>query len=358
MKARVLKASLDPEGLARIEEAAKAVAGGALVAFPTETVYGIACRADDPQAVERLKRVKGRPPDKPFSLHIGRKEDIARCVPNVPAAARKLMDCYWPGPLTIIFPTGDGQGLGVRMPSNIVALEFLRRAGVPVIAPSANRSGEPPATDAEQVARALGDDLDVILDGGTCTYGEASTVVRITDEGWEVLRQGSITPEQLRRTLGKTIVFVCTANTCRSPMAEALCKKLLADSLHCAIDDLPERGYTVLSAGTAGFDDCPASYQAVEAMSRQGLDLSGHRSRPVTPGLVADADVLFVMARHHGDSIRRILPEASGKIRLLDRSGKEVEDPVGGSVETFVACAEHIERCLRAELPDLLSRRL
>lgn len=357
MKARVLKASLDPEGLARIEEAAKAIGGGALVAFPTETVYGIACRADDPQAVERLKRVKGRPPDKPFTLHVGRKEDVARSTARVTKAARKLMDCYWPGPLTIVFPTADGQGVGIRMPSNVVALELLRRAGVPVVAPSANRSGEPPATDAEQVARTLGDDLDVILDGGTCTYGEASTIVRVTDGGWEVLRQGSISREQLRRTLGKTIVFVCTANTCRSPMAEALCKKLLADSLHCAIDDLPERGYTVLSAGTAGFDDCPASYQAVEAMSRRGLDLSEHRSRPVTPGLVADADVIFVMARHHGDSIRRILPEAADRIRLMDASGADIEDPVGGSVEDFVACAEHIQRCLSRELPHLLARR-
>ncbi len=354
MKARVLAASLDTDGLARIEEAARAVAAGALVAFPTETVYGIACNSADPQAVARLKAVKGRPEDKPFSLHVGRKEDVARAVKSIPPVARKLMRCYWPGPLTIIFPTEDGQGMGVRMPSNAIAQEFLKRAGVPVIAPSANRSGGPPAATAQEVIEVFGDELDIILDGGRATFGHASTVVRITQEGgWEVLRESAITTEALRRTLGKTIVFVCTANSCRSPMAEVLCKQMLAQRLGCAIEDLPDRGYTILSAGTSAFEDGPASSQAVEAMRRQGLDLTEHVSRPVTPTLVEDADILFVMAEHHGDSIRRILPDARDKIRLMDPSGRDVEDPVGGSVEEFLECARTIKRCLTQVLPEL-----
>lgn len=355
MKARVLAASLDPEGLARIEEAAKAVAAGALVAFPTETVYGIACNAADPAALERLRAVKGRPADKPFSLHVGRREDVARAVEAIPPIAEKLMRRYWPGPLTIVFPTGDGQGLGVRMPSNTIAQEFLRRTGVPVVAPSANRSGQPPATSAQEVVEALGEELEMILDGGRTAIGEASTVVRITPEGgWEMLREGAISTNMLRRALGKTIVFVCTANSCRSPMAEALCKKMLAERLACTIEELPERGYNVLSAGTSAFDEVwPASTGAIEAMRRRGLDLSQHLSRPVTPSLVEDADVVFVMAQHHGDSIRRILPEGGPKIRLMDPSGRDVEDPVGGSVEEFVQCAATIERCLAQVLPQL-----
>ncbi|MBM4034011.1 MAG: threonylcarbamoyl-AMP synthase [Planctomycetes bacterium] len=354
MKARVVPARLDAAGLAAIEEAAKAIAAGALVAFPTETDYDIACNSANPQAVERLKVVKGHSSDELFSLHIGRKEDVARHVANVPPAARKLMSRYWPGPLTIVFPTPDGQGLGIRMPANSVAQELLKRAGVPVVATSANRSGEPDATSAAEVIRSLGDDLDIILDGGKTTYREASTVVRVAADGsWEVLREGSVTNEMLKRTLGKTIVFVCTANSCRSPMAEALCKKMLAERLGCDIEDLPARGYNVLSAGTSAFGDGSASSQAVEAMQQHGIDLSGHLSRPVTPELVEDADVLFVMAQHHGDSIRRILPEAAAKTRLMDPTGKDVEDPVGGSVETFLECAETLQRCLREVLPQL-----
>ncbi len=353
MKARVIPVKLDEAGMAAIEEAARAVAAGQLVAFPTETVYGIACRADDPQAVERLNAVKGRPPDKPYSIHIGSKEEVARHVGHVPPLAEKLIRRYWPGPLTIVFPTPDGKGVGVRMPSNRVAQELLRRAAVPVIAPSANRSGEPAPACADEVAKALGDELDIILDGGRCVFGEASTVVRVTDDGWEVLREGSITAGQLRQTLGKTIVFVCTANSCRSPMAEALCKKLLAERLGCRAEELPERGYNILSAGTAGLDDCPASANAVEAMRRHGLDISAHLSRPVTPGLLEDADIVFIMARHHGDSIRRIYPEAAARIRPLDPAGGDVEDPVGGSVETFMKCADHILRCLESALPEI-----
>jgi len=354
MKARLVAVKLDDAGLALLEEAARALAAGSLVAFPTETVYGIAANADDPASIERLKAVKGRPEGKPFTIHIGRKEDVARHVKVIPPAARKLMARYWPGPLTIVFPTDDGQGVGLRLPASAIAQELLRRAGVTVVAPSANRSGQPPATTAEEVAMTLGDDLDIILDGGRCSGGEASTVVRVRDDGgWEVLRAGAITEAMLRRTLGKTIVFVCTANSCRSPMAEALCKKMLAERLGCTIEDLPDRGYNVLSAGTAAFGNGPASTGAIGAMRYHGLDLSGHNARAVTPELMEDADVVFVMARAHGDSIRRILPEAAAKIRLMDPTGRDIEDPVGGNIEEFLACAQTIKRCLEAVIGEL-----
>lgn len=353
MKARIVPVSLDEQGLAHIAEAANLLAEGGLVAFPTETVYGIGCNAENPAAVERLKQVKRRPSEKEFSLHVAYPDDVRRFVDHVPPMAERLMRRYWPGPLTIIFPGNLGKGVGIRIPSNRFALELIRRAKVPVFAPSANRSGEPPAKTAAEVARAIGDDIDLILDGGTTTLKEASTVLRVTDTGWEILRKGSITEDMIRRTLGKTIVFVCTANSCRSPMAEALCKKLLADRVGCEIDELPARGYVVLSAGTAATWDSPASYQAVEAMTGYGLDISNHASRPLTPGLIEDAETIFVMARHHADSICSILPEARRKIRLLDPSGDDVPDPVGASVETFEECAQDMLRHLRAVIDTL-----
>jgi len=346
MKARIVRVALDDQGLKHIDEAARLLTEGALVAFPTETVYGIGCNADDPEAVERLRQVKRRPPGKPFSIHIGSKDDVRRHVERVPPIGEKLMQRYWPGPLTIVFPGNEGRGIGLRMPSNRIALELLRCAAVPVFAPSANRSGEPPARSADEVAAALGDELDLILDGGTTTLEEASTVLRIAGNEWEILRQGSITEDMIRRTLGKTIIFVCTANSCRSPMAEMLCKQMLAERLGCVIDELEARGYNVLSAGTAATSNLSASQNAVEAMRRYGLDLSTHNSRPLTPGLIEDADVIFVMARHHSQSICGILPEATPKIRLLHPSGEDVCDPVGGSVETFLECAKSLRHYL------------
>jgi protein-tyrosine phosphatase len=383
MRARIVPVKLDAEGLKEIDQAARLLAQGALVAFPTETVYGIGCNADDPQAVERLRAIKRRPPGKPFTIHIGRREDVARHVEHVPPFAERLMRRYWPGPLTIVFagnqaargghspsrpsqaaPVAQGpvqspgivavtDGVGLRMPSNPIALELLQRTPVPVIAPSANRSGEPPARSARDVADALGDELDLILDGGPATLQEPSTVVRVTDDAWEILRHGSVTDAMIRRTLGTTIVFVCTANMCRSPMAEVLCKKMLAERLGCPPGELSARGYEILSAGTGAPSDCRASAQAVAAMRQQGLDLSGHLSQPLTPGLLEDADVVFVMVQHHAATIAELFPEASAKVRLLDPAGGDIGDPVGASEDVFRECAAAIQRYLREVIATL-----
>ena len=353
MPARIVPIVLNDAGLEAIGEAARCLADGGLVAFPTETVYGIGCNAADPAAMARLSRVKHRDPAKHYSIHLASAAGVARHVTHVPPIAERLMKRYWPGPLTLVLPTADGQGVGLRVPSNQIALELLKRCTVPIVAPSANRSGEPPAKSAQEVAATLGDELDLILDGGATTLKEASTVLRVTDRGWEILRQGSLTADMIRRTLDTTIVFVCTANSCRSPMAEVLCKQLLAERLGCPIGQLDARGYHVLSAGTAATWTLDASEQAVEAMRRRGLDLSAHQSRPVTPGMVEDATVLFVMARHHADSIRRYLPEADAKIKMLDPDGYDVADPVGSSVDTFAVCAAQMERFIRHHLGRL-----
>jgi len=353
MRAKIVPITLNSEGLAHIDEAAALLAAGGLVAFPTETVYGVACNADDPGAIARLREVKHRPPERVFSVHIGRVEDVERHVSHVPAIAAKLIGRYWPGPLTLVLPAKDGGTVGLRMPSNQIALELLRRTAVPVFAPSANRSGKPPAKSAAEVMAALGDDIDMVLDGGATTLQEASTVLAVTDDGWQILRRGSVTAEMIRRTLGTTIIFVCTANSCRSPMAEVLCKEMLAQRLGCGLNELEKRGYSVVSAGTAATWQMPASRQALAAMRRRGLDLSNHQSRPLTPGLVEDADAIFVMARHHAQSILQIIPEADAKVHMLDPSGHDISDPVGASVETFVECAKAMERYLRHQIEKL-----
>lgn len=348
MKARMVPVTLNDEGRREIRRAAQRLAGGALVAFPTETVYGIGCNAADEAAVERLVAVKRRPPEKAFTIHIGRREDAHQHAAELPPAAERLMDRYWPGPLTLVVPGKDGETVGLRMPSNAVAVELLQHTSAPVIAPSANRSGEPPAITAQSVADTLGEDLDLVLDGGPATLGKPSTVVRVDRDGdWTVLREGAIAEAALRRTLGKTIVFVCTANMCRSPMAEALCKQLLAQRLGCPMSKLPDRGIEVLSAGVYAMADGPASEGAVQAIREMGLDLSGHRTRPLTPGLLDDADVVIVMTQSHADSICELFPEAEAKIRLLDPAGADLEDPVGGSPETFRQCAAAISRHLK-----------
>jgi L-threonylcarbamoyladenylate synthase len=189
---RIFSVSVNAPQAALLEDAARLVRDGGLVAFPTETVYGLAADATNPKAIERLNQVKGRPPEKPYSLHLHSQEQVAAFVTHIPPAAEKLMARFWPGPLTIVLPSKDGKTVGFRLPNHPVAHAFLKACGVPVVAPSANRSGSPPPTDAGEVLAALGDAIDGVLDGGPTPMGRESTVVQVVDGRLDVLREGAI----------------------------------------------------------------------------------------------------------------------------------------------------------------------
>jgi L-threonylcarbamoyladenylate synthase len=331
--------SFRPEDL---EEPSGILRKGGLVAFPTETVYGLGANAHDPDAVHRLRQVKSRPPEKPLTLHIASKDDVMRLVEEVPRSARLLMDRYWPGPLTIVFPGNAGQGIGVRVPSNEVARELIRRVGAPVVAPSANPAGQDPATDAATVRSYFDGQIDAIIDGGPAVIKQSSTVVQVDSGGYRVLREGIITHEMIHQLLvGKNILFVCSGNSCRSPMAAALFGKLLAGKLGCEPEDLRQIGYTIHSAGTSAFGGGWASANAIEAMEERGLDISGHVSRPVTAAMVRDADQIYAMSSSHIHRLIEWDPEIEGKVRLLTEGG--IADPIGGDIAAYRACAREIE---------------
>lgn len=175
-----------------LAEAARILCGGGLVAFPTETVYGLAADATNPQAVMRLNHVKGRPPEKPYAIHVYETSQIRDVVETIPPLATRLMERFWPGPLTIVMPSKDGKTVGFRLPNHPVAQAFLRRCQRAVVAPSANRSGLPPPTDAQEVLKALDGALDCLLDGGPTRFGRESTVVEIVGDHVEVRREGAI----------------------------------------------------------------------------------------------------------------------------------------------------------------------
>lgn len=186
-----------------IEEAARLVCDGGLVAFPTETVYGLAADATNPQAIARLNQVKGRPPDKPYSIHLYDTAQIAAFVDDVPALARGLMERFWPGPLTIVMLAKDHERVGFRLPSHPVAHAFLRACRRPVVAPSANRSGFPPPTDAKEVLTALDEQVGCILDGGPTPLGRESTVVSVVGGRLEILREGALAAQAIRDAVGE-----------------------------------------------------------------------------------------------------------------------------------------------------------
>ena len=175
-----------------IDEAARLLRSGGLVAFPTETVYGLGVDALNAAAIARLNAVKGRPPEKPYSWHVYSVDQLPAFVGEISPVAERLMDRFWPGPLTIILPKADGKTIGFRLPDHPVARAFLKACQVPVAAPSANRSGQPPPTDAEEVLAALNGTFDCLLDSGPTRLGRESTVVEVVGHRIEIRREGAI----------------------------------------------------------------------------------------------------------------------------------------------------------------------
>ena len=191
---------------------ASMLASGKTVIFPTETVYGLGANALDEEAAAKIYQAKGRPSDNPLLVHIADKEDVYGLVENIDDRAKLLMDKFWPGPLTIVFkkkdiiPARTSGGLdtvAIRMPSDQVARNLIRQAGVPIAAPSANISGRPSPTKPEHIIRDMDGRVDGILVGGSCNYGVESTIVDLSGDVAMVLRPGSITLEMLGEVLGQ-----------------------------------------------------------------------------------------------------------------------------------------------------------
>jgi len=182
-----------------------------LVAFPTETVYGLGADASNPAAVARIYAVKGRPADHPVIVHVGDPEQVARWARDVPDPAKRLMARYWPGPLTLVLRRAQGVGdyltgsqdtIALRMPGHPIALELLREFGGGIAAPSANKFGHVSPTTAEHVRRDLGAEVDLILDGGPCEIGIESTIVDLSRGTPVLLRPGRISEADLAAALG------------------------------------------------------------------------------------------------------------------------------------------------------------
>jgi len=194
-----------------IVEAARVLRDGGLVAFPTETVYGLGADASNDAAVRHLYLVKRRPAELPLIVHLGEPPDIDTWAVDVPASARLLADSFWPGPLTLVLRrketvsdvvTGGRDTVGLRVPAHPVALALLAELGGGIAAPSANRFGRVSPTAAADVASDLGDDVEVILDGGPCAVGVESTIVDCSGDAPTVLRAGGVSDEQLAGVLG------------------------------------------------------------------------------------------------------------------------------------------------------------
>jgi L-threonylcarbamoyladenylate synthase len=212
METKLIKVNPEKPDLGSIRIAAGVIRAGGLVAFPTETVYGLGANALDEDAARKIYNAKNRPQDNPLIVHISSHKEVEGLVRNMPPEARILMERFWPGPLTLVLEksnkvpystTGGLDTVAVRMPRHPVALALIKESGVPIAAPSANISGRPSPTTAEDVYEDMAGKVDVILDGGPCEVGVESTVLDLTGDVPVILRPGGVTREELEEAVGR-----------------------------------------------------------------------------------------------------------------------------------------------------------
>ncbi len=347
MKTEVIEVHPEYPDSKAIAYCARIIRQGGLVIFPTETVYGIAADYTNPDAMRRLREVKMRSDDKPFSVLISQKGLITNYTIMSDSFLYKMIDKYWPGPLTIVVNAKDGDGtIGIRMPDHLVALKLVQEAQCMIAAPSANLEGKPPPMTCKEALQDLDGLVDAALDGGAATLGLGSSVVDLTKKPPVVLREGPITQKDVDRLFKtKTILFVCTGNSCRSVMAEYLLKHAMRDR-----DDLE-----VLSAGTGVFLNSMASSETIAVLKEEGIDATAHASRSINSILLKKADLVFTMTRSHYAQVLERVPEVEKKVYLLKEFANipsnfqgdiDIPDPIGRSHQAYKECLELIREAV------------
>jgi len=354
-----------------IHRAVALLSEGKLVAFPTETYYMVGAHALEAKGIERLASYLGadaaaRPP-----LVLKGAQEAIDYVPHMPAVGQKLSRRCWPGPVILSFDVKPREGLlsalpeatrrmvapddvvHLRVPAQQVPLNALRWMPAPIVAAPETGGRISPAASAAELLERAGDHIEMIIDDGACRYGEAATVAHVTEKGWEMVAPGVVTETMLSRMASDVYLFVCTGNTCRSPMAEGLFRKMLSERLKCTEDELFDRGYLVASAGISAAVGAPASPETIALMGRRGVDLSGHASQPVTNQLLDQADHIFTMTGAHRDAILALRPELADRVRHLSREKIDICDPIGGGMEHYELCEREIESHLQALIDEI-----
>ena len=361
-----------------VHRAVQALAEGWAVSFPTETDYVVAASARHATAIERLAALTREQPRQPrLSLALKSAEEALDWAPRLSPIGRRIARRCWPGPVTILVPddhpeslvhrlppaaragiVGDGR-LRLRVPGHPMLADCMRMLAGPIVL--AEPGGPTPAvTAADVLDRVAGTTapLALVIDDGRARYAQPASMIEVDDTGFRVVQPGIVSEETLRRLSSLMVLFVCTGNTCRSPMAETIFRLLVAERLGCRPDEIERHGVVVASAGIAAWGGGKASTGAIEAMREAGGDLSGHASQPVTENLIRQADVIWTMTASHRAALLAQFPEAGGRVALLSPDRIDVIDPIGGTLVTYRKCAADIRKHLAGRVDTLLQEAL
>lgn len=331
--------TVDPSDLVR--QTRETLAANAVVVLPGDcgylALYAPSVRVDLPDP----------------SLLARRADDIAALGVSVPLTARRLIVRAWPAPLVLELLTSANLATASE---GFARFRYPEHPLFDDLVPAVVRNGSFLVADvgvstAEAVIQKLGGAVGLAVNAGERPISLSATVVRVEESGWRITKPGTMDRDEIEQLAARIVLFVCTGNTCRSPLAEALAKKLLADRLQCTVNELPARGFWMLSAGVSAYGGGPASKESCAVAKEFGADLAAHASRPVNPQLLLAADDVIAMTRGHQHALAARYPGIGPTARLLCGE-KDLDDPIGADTEVYRECARTILRHLERFLPE------
>lgn len=349
--ARVPLRSTDKQPL--LARTAAALQAGQLCVLPTETVYGLAVRPSHGGAVARALALLQRAADQPCSLHIGDRSTARTLTAPWQRPEQRLAERFWPGPLTLVLPTPTGD-VGLRLCGHDWTRSVIAAVGEPLwlcCLPGPNSAA---LADPDAIAARYGAHLELLVDDGRSPLGSASTVVHRRGPRLVVTRTGILSADEVLHAAAELVLFVCTGNTCRSPLAAALARQATAQRLGIADGDVLAHGFAFASAGTSTIEGMPASDGSRVVGAEVGLDLTTHQSQPIDRQLALRANRIYCLGQSHRRALLAELPEVAEKVSLLRGDQLDIADPYGGDLPRYRSARDEIRAAVGARRADWL----